>query len=104
MLQHVEKTLFTNLLKYPLTSCHYPCLVMPLCLFPIRLRPQVEKYLDSLQFAYWPQVGVDGVIIYLLQWTLTESVYRKGQSRVYFLRELLHVCNNIVTNLIPVCF
>lgn len=34
--------------------------------FPIHLRPQVEKSLDSLQFAYCPQVRLDEAIIYLL--------------------------------------
>lgn len=30
------------------------------------LRPQVITFLDALQFAYHPQVGVDDAIIYLL--------------------------------------
>ena len=31
------------------------------------LRPQVRSFLDPLQFAYQPHLGVDDAIIYLLQ-------------------------------------
>ncbi|KAI3353469.1 hypothetical protein L3Q82_019997, partial [Scortum barcoo] len=32
-----------------------------------QLRPQVRKFLDPLQFAYQPHLGVDDAVIYLLQ-------------------------------------
>ena len=32
-----------------------------------QLRPQVRMFLDPLQFAYQPRVGVDDAVIYLLQ-------------------------------------
>ena len=43
-----------------------------------QLRPQVRTFLDPLQFAYQPHLGVDDAVIYLLQrahiWMVGEAL------------------------------
>ncbi|MBN3314359.1 RTJK polymerase, partial [Atractosteus spatula] len=70
------------------------------------LRPLVSSSLDTLQFAYQPNVGVKDAIIYMLQRAYSHLdkagnghlLYKKGQSRLYFLRRLrsFNVCSKML--------
>ncbi|XP_054865475.1 uncharacterized protein LOC129348636 [Amphiprion ocellaris] len=48
------------------------------------LRPQVSQYLDPLQFAYQPNIGVDDAVIYLLHRSLTHLEKPSSTVRVMF--------------------
>ncbi|XP_054866081.1 uncharacterized protein LOC129348770 [Amphiprion ocellaris] len=48
------------------------------------LRPQVSQYLDPLQFAYQPNIGVDDAVVYLLHRSLTHLENPSSTVRVMF--------------------
>ncbi|KAI3368145.1 hypothetical protein L3Q82_007808 [Scortum barcoo] len=50
----------------------------------IHLRPLVSSFMDPLQFAYLPDIGVDDAVIYLLHTSLTHLEKAGSTVRIMF--------------------